>query len=106
MLAVNILISVFGVASAFSPNYYVLLLLRGIVGFGIGGGILGYVICGTGVWYEKLLFTILSTTYCTEFIPTRWRAVVLFILEVSFLFIDHLYLKFVVLVLLGARYYV
>ena len=43
MLAVNILISVFGVASSFSPNYYVLLLLRGIVGFGIGGGILGYV---------------------------------------------------------------
>jgi len=44
MLAVNILISVFGVASSFSPNYYVLLLLRGIVGFGIGGGILGYVL--------------------------------------------------------------
>ena len=57
MLAVNVLISVFGVASAFSPNYYVLLLLRGIVGFGIGGGILGYVIfmeweCGM----DKLLF--------------------------------------------------
>ncbi|XP_065902879.1 synaptic vesicle 2-related protein-like isoform X2 [Dysidea avara] len=62
MLAVNILISVFGVASSFSPNYYVLLLLRGIVGFGIGGGILG-------------------ATYCTEFIPVRWRAVVLFALE-------------------------
>ena len=83
MLAVNILISVFGVASAFSPNYYVLLLLRGIVGFGIGGGILGYVI----LWYEKCGMKCclpLSTTYCTEFIPTRWRAVVLFILEVSF----------------------
>ena len=52
MLAVNILISVFGVASAFSPNYYVLLLLRGIVGFGIGGGILGYAIYGMGMWYE------------------------------------------------------
>ena len=52
MLAVNILISVFGVASAFSPNYYVLLLLRGIVGFGIGGGILGYAINGMGMWYE------------------------------------------------------
>ena len=52
MFAVNVLISVFGVASAFSPNYYVLLLLRGVVGFGIGGGILGYVISIIGMWYE------------------------------------------------------
>ena len=57
MLAVNILISVFGVASAFSPNYYVLLLLRGIVGFGIGGGILGYVIFRYGKCGMKMLFT-------------------------------------------------
>lgn len=59
MLAVNILISVFGVASAFSPNYYVLLLLRGIVGFGIGGGILGYVI----FWYEKCGMKLFTTQY-------------------------------------------
>ena len=28
---------VFGIVSAFSPNYYSLLLLRGLVGFGFGG---------------------------------------------------------------------
>ena len=32
---------VFGIVSAFSPNYYTLLLLRGLVGFGFGGGFLG-----------------------------------------------------------------
>jgi len=28
---------VFSVVSAFSPNYYLLLLFRGLVGFGFGG---------------------------------------------------------------------
>jgi len=31
----------FGVVSAFSPEYYTLLLFRGLVGFGLGGGFLG-----------------------------------------------------------------
>lgn len=58
----NVLISVFGVASAFSPNYYVLLFLRGIVGFGIGGGILGYVtFCYTECGMNIVLF------YCTQY---------------------------------------
>ena len=34
---------VFGIVSAFSPEYYTLLLFRGLVGFGLGGGFLG---CG------------------------------------------------------------
>jgi len=33
---------VFGIVSAFSPEYYTLLLFRGLVGFGLGGGFLGY----------------------------------------------------------------
>ena len=41
LLIVLILGFVFGVASAFSPNYYVILLIRGLVGFGFGGGFLG-----------------------------------------------------------------
>jgi len=31
----------FGVISAFSPEYYSLLLFRGLLGFGFGGGFLG-----------------------------------------------------------------
>ena len=41
LLVVLILGFVFGIASAFSPNYYVILLIRGLVGFGFGGGFLG-----------------------------------------------------------------
>ena len=79
ILTVNILISVFGVVSVFSPNYYVLLLLRGIVGFGIGGGILSYVInCGIGMWYGTTSFSII---YCAGFIPKRQKAIVLFIIN-------------------------
>jgi len=32
---------VFGLVSAFSPEYYLLPLFRALVGFGIGGGFLG-----------------------------------------------------------------
>jgi len=32
---------VFSFVSAFSPNYYFLLLFRGLVGFGFGGAFLG-----------------------------------------------------------------
>ena len=35
------------------------------------------------IW-TNCCFTTFSTAYCTEFIPVKWRAVVLFILEVSF----------------------
>ena len=31
-----------------------------------------------------MLLALFSATYCIEFIPIRWRAIVLFILEVSF----------------------
>ena len=43
LLAVLVVAFLSGMASAFSPNYYVLLLFRGMVGFAIGGGFLGYV---------------------------------------------------------------
>lgn len=41
LLIVQIWGVVFGVVSAFSPEYYSLLLFRGLLGFGLGGGFLG-----------------------------------------------------------------
>jgi len=41
MMAVNSYIFVFGVLSAFSLNYGSLLFLRGMVGIGVGGGMVG-----------------------------------------------------------------
>ncbi|XP_065892911.1 putative transporter svop-1 [Dysidea avara] len=64
LLVVLILGFVFGIASAFSPNYYVILLIRGLVGFGFGGGFLG-------------------PAYCAEFLPARSRAVIMCLLEIA-----------------------
>ena len=41
LLVVQIWGVVFGVVSAFSPEYYSLLIFRGLLGFGLGGGFLG-----------------------------------------------------------------
>ena len=41
LLVVQIWGVVFGVVSAFSPEYYNLLIFRGLLGFGLGGGFLG-----------------------------------------------------------------
>ncbi|XP_065892909.1 putative transporter svop-1 [Dysidea avara] len=54
-----------GLASAFSPNLYVLLLFRGGVGFAVGGAFVG-------------------AAYYSEFLPVRTRAVMLCLIFVSF----------------------
>ncbi|XP_065920567.1 putative transporter svop-1 [Dysidea avara] len=64
LLTIQVLGFIFGIASAFSPNYYVMLLLRGLVGFTIGGGFLG-------------------PAYCAEFLPARTRAVILCLIQIS-----------------------
>jgi len=40
-MAINVYIFVFGISSAFSPNYGSLLFLRGMVGVGVGGAFVG-----------------------------------------------------------------
>ena len=41
MFSVNVYIFLMGLLSAFSPNYGSLLLLRGLVGLGVGGAFVG-----------------------------------------------------------------
>ncbi|OAF72203.1 putative transporter SVOPL [Intoshia linei] len=60
MFVSSIWILYFGIGTAFSPNYYWMLILRGIVGFAFGGAIQS--------------FTLIS-----EYLPSKYRAKVLII---------------------------
>ncbi|XP_065920283.1 putative transporter svop-1 isoform X2 [Dysidea avara] len=64
LLGVVICAFTFGISSTFSPNYYVMLFLRGGVGFSVGGGFLG-------------------PAYCSEFLPARTRAAILCLLQIA-----------------------
>ena len=70
---------VFGLVSAFSPEYYLLPLFRALVGFGIGGGFLG---CDL----KCMLYAVVSVTfrpaYCVEFLPAQSRAVIICLIQV------------------------
>ena len=41
--------------SAFAPNYLCLLLFRGLVGIGIGGGFLALVLCNIATIVERMI---------------------------------------------------
>lgn len=62
-LATTFFTFVFGFASAFSPNIYVLLALRCLVGFGVGGG--------------HVAFTLFA-----EYLPRKQRALCLVLIEI------------------------
>jgi len=62
-IATSALTFAFGFASAFSPNIYVLLALRALVGFGVGGG--------------HVAFTLFA-----EYLPRKQRALCLVMIEV------------------------
>jgi MFS family permease len=64
-LASNILLFVFGVLSAFSVNYYMLLSMRCLVGFSLGGSHVG-------------------VTLFTEFTPSGKRGICLVLLALFF----------------------
>ncbi|XP_065892905.1 synaptic vesicle 2-related protein-like isoform X2 [Dysidea avara] len=64
LLVVTISGFVAGLASAFSPNYYVMLVFRWLIGFGYSG-------------------SFLAAPYCLEFLPARSRAVVVCLLEAA-----------------------
>lgn len=66
-LATTFLTFVFGFASAFSPNIYVLLALRCLVGFGVGGG--------------HVAFTLFA-----EYLPRKQRALCLVLIEIFWTF--------------------
>jgi len=66
-LATTFLTFVFGFASAFSPNIYVLLVLRCLVGFGVGGG--------------HVAFTLFA-----EYLPRKQRALCLVLIEIFWTF--------------------
>lgn len=62
LIASTLVASVMGVASAFSPHFYVLLFFRGLTGFGIGG-------------------VPQSVTLYAEFLPTQQRAKCVVLIE-------------------------
>lgn len=61
----NVVLILFGLGSAFSVNYYMLLVFRGLVGFGLGGSHVG-------------------VTLFTEFTPSDKRGACLVLLEFFF----------------------
>ena len=69
-----------GLASAFSPNLYVLLLFRGGVGFAVGGAFVGSV---SSLIMCIAICVIFRAAYYSEFLPVRTRAVMLCLIFVS-----------------------
>jgi len=79
ILVSAILNTIFGVFTAFAPNYYWILLARTLVGFAVSGAAQGFVkIKKTFDYYDLEFF---SSTLMLEYLPSTTRATIIIIIE-------------------------